>query len=193
MGIVCGFLGVALLVTGSEIGLAGPEALTGGLLVLGGAACWSAGSLVSRYGARPRSAAQGNGMQMLAGGIALTFLGLMRGEAVGFNVQTVSLASALAVAYLIVFGSLIAFSAYTWLLRNTTPAVASTYAYVNPGVALLLGWALAGEPLSGRTGLAAFAILSAVILITTQRTRPESPGSDGESEVYQGRVRTDTR
>ena len=71
--------------------------------------------------------------------------------------------------------------------------MASTYAYVNPGVALFLGWALAGEPLSGRTGLAAFVILSAVVLITTQRTQQKSRGSDGEPRVYEGPVQTETR
>jgi drug/metabolite transporter (DMT)-like permease len=170
-GILWGFLGVGLLVTGSEIGVAGREELLGGLFVLGGAACWAAGSLVARYGSRPDSAASGNGMQMLAGGVVLSLLGLAAGEAGSFDPGGVSLPSILALVYLVVFGSWIGFSSYIWLLRNTTPATASTYAYVNPAVALLLGWALADEPLSGRTGLAAFVILSAVVVITTQRTR----------------------
>ncbi len=174
-GILWGFCGVALLVTGSEIGMAGPEDLMGGLVVLGGAACWSAGSLVARYGARPKSAAMGNGMQMVAGGGALFLVGFFRGEPASFDPAAVSLLSVGAFFYLVVFGSLVAFSAYIWLLRTTTPAVASTYAYVNPGVALVLGWALAGEPLSPRTGLAAFFILSAVVIITTQRTRGNVP------------------
>jgi drug/metabolite transporter (DMT)-like permease len=83
----------------------------------------------------------------------------------------ISSASVLAFFYLVFFGSIVGFSAYIWLLRNTTPAVASTYAYVNPIVALLLGWALASEPLSLRTGLAALVILTSVVIITTQRTR----------------------
>jgi len=85
--------------------------------------------------------------------------------------ENFSSASVLAFFYLVVFGSLVGFSSYIWLLRNTTPAVASTYAYVNPAVALVLGWALADEPLSPRTALAAFVILSSVLIITTQRTR----------------------
>ena len=174
-GILWGFGGVALLVTGSEIGMAGPQDLFGGLLVLCGAACWSAGSLVARYGARPASSGVGNGMQMLAGGAALLLVGVFRGEPAAFDPAGVSTASVLAVFYLVVFGSLVGFSSYIWLLRNTTPAVASTYAYVNPAVALLLGWALAAEPLSPRTGLAAFVILSGVLVITTQRTRGGVP------------------
>jgi drug/metabolite transporter (DMT)-like permease len=174
-GILWGFAGVGLLVTGSEIGMAGAQDLLGGFLVLGGAACWSAGSLVARYGARPASAALGNGVQMVAGGGALLLLGLIRGEAATFDPAGISTGSVAAFFYLVVFGSLIGFTSYIWLLRNTTPAVASTYAYVNPAVALFLGWALAGEPLSPRTGLAAFVILSAVVIITTQRTRGGAP------------------
>lgn len=171
VGILWGFFGVALLVTGSEIGQATPHHLLGGLLVLGGAGCWGVGSLVVRYGPRPASASLGNGMQMLAGGVGLLLMGLLRGELGGFHPGSVSLGSVLALLYLMVFGSLVAFSSYTWLMRNTTPAVASTYAYANPVVALILGWALASEPLSARTGLAAFIILTAVMLITLRRTR----------------------
>jgi drug/metabolite transporter (DMT)-like permease len=139
--------------------------------VLIGAMSWAAGSLVARYGARPPSVAMGNGMQMLAGGVSLLVLGLLTGEATSFHPATASTRSILALLYLTLFGSLLAFSAYIWLLRNTTPAVASTYAYVNPVVALLLGWALAGEALSPRTGLAAFVILSSVVMITARPTR----------------------
>ena len=174
-GILWGFGGVALLVAGSEIGMAGPQDLFGGLMVLLGAFCWSVGSLVARYGARPTSSALGNGMQMLAGGGALLLVGLVRGEPGAFDASSMSAASVLAFFYLVIFGSLVGFSSYIWLLRNTTPAVASTYAYVNPAVALLLGWALADEPLSPRTGLAAFVILSSVLVITTQRTRGAPP------------------
>lgn len=183
-GILWGFMGVAILVTGSEIGRAGPEDLLGGLVVLVGAGCWAAGSLVARYGARPASAAVGNGIQMLAGGAALTLAGLLSGELGVLNLAAISGRSILAVLYLICFGSLVAFSSYIWLLRNTTPAVASTYAYVNPVVALLLGWALAGEPLSARTALAAFVILSAVVIITTRR----SGGAGGPGMGRRGRA-----
>jgi drug/metabolite transporter (DMT)-like permease len=170
-GILLGFSGVAILVSGSEIGRSGPEQLLGGVFVLIGAGCWAAGSLVARYGAHPPSAAMGNGMQMVAGGVSLLVLGLVTGEAASFDPSSFSLHSLAALLYLTVFGSLLGFSSYIWLLRNTTPAVASTYAYVNPVVALFLGWALAGEPLSVRTGLAAFVILSSVVLITARPVR----------------------
>jgi len=174
-GILWGFFGVALLVTGSEIGRGDVQDLAGGLLVLGGAVAWAAGSLVARYGVRPRSASLGNGMQMLAGGGLLFFWGALRGEVGTIEPEFVSLQSLLAFFYLVVFGSLLGFSSYIWLLRNTTPAVASTYAYVNPVVALFLGWALAEEPLSPRTILAAFVILSAVMVITTRRSKGGPP------------------
>jgi drug/metabolite transporter (DMT)-like permease len=114
-------------------------------------------------------------MQMLTGGGALLLVGLLRGEGAAFEPAGVSTASVVAFFYLVVFGSLVGFSSYIWLLRNTTPAVASTYAYANPAVALFLGWALADEPISPRTGLAAFVILSAVVVITTRRTRVSPP------------------
>jgi len=174
-GILWGFVGVALLVTGAEIGRATVHDLMGGAFVLVGAGTWAAGSLVARYGARPPSAELGNGMQMLAGGGLLFLAGLLRGEGADLELGAVSLASVLALLYLVVFGSLVAFSSYIWLLRNTTPAVASTYAYVNPVVALLLGWALAGEPLSPRTVLAAFIILTGVMIITIRRSRGGPP------------------
>jgi len=177
-GLLWGFAGVAILVTGSEIGDATPQHLLGGLLVLGGAGAWAAGSLIARYWPRPESAALGNGMQMLAGAVGLFLGGILRGELGAVDPGTFSMESLLAVLYLIVFGSLLAFSAYMWLLHNTTPAVASTYAYVNPMVALFLGWGLAGEPLSSRTVLAAFVILSAVMIITTRRSRGGPPGRE---------------
>ena len=177
-GILWGFVGVSLLVTGAEIGKASPQNLLGGLLVLGGAGAWAAGSLVSRYAPRPRSAILGNGMQMLSGGGILLLAGLLRGESRTIALETVSLPSVLAFLYLVVFGSLVAFSSYTWLLRKTTPAVASTYAYVNPVVALLLGWGFGGEPVTARTLLAAMIILSAVMVITTRRSRGGPPERD---------------
>jgi len=174
-GIFWGLVGVAFLVTGSEIGRAGPRDLLGGILVLGGACAWAAGSLVARYGARPRTASLGNGMQMLVGGGVLLLAGILRGEGSHLSAGLISWGSVLALAYLVVFGSLVGFSSYIWLLGNTTPAVASTYAYANPVVALLLGWALAGEPLSARTIFSAFVILSAVMIITTRRSKGGPP------------------
>jgi drug/metabolite transporter (DMT)-like permease len=151
----------------------------GGLVVLGGAFCWSKGSLVARYGTKPTSVAMGNGMQMVVGGAALVRVSLISGELGAIDPARESVALILAVFYLVVFGSLIGFSCYIWLRRNKTPAMASTHAYVNPAVVLFLGWALADEHLSPRTGIAAFVILSAVVVITTRRTGGGRPGRAG--------------
>jgi drug/metabolite transporter (DMT)-like permease len=109
----------------------------------------------------------------LVGGMLLLVVGLVTGEWTQLGMQ-VSLRSFLALGYLIVFGSLVAFTAYIWLLRVTTPSRASTYAYVNPVVAVLLGWALGDEPLTPRTLLAAAVIVVAVVFITTYRARGEA-------------------
>jgi len=111
-------------------------------------------------------------MEMVMGGALLTAAGLARGELGSFDPAQVSRRSVAAVIYLIVFGSIIAFTAYIWLLRVVPPAKAGTYAYVNPVVAVALGWALAGEAVTWRTVIAAAVIILAVVLITSHRRRP---------------------
>jgi len=165
-GIFWGLTGVALLVGSEQILSGDPRAFVGGLVVLVGSLCWATGSVVQRRVALPASARMSTALQMVAGGAWLLLAGLATGEVGRFDPAAVSLHSLLAFLYLIVFGSLVGFSAYIWLLRATTPARASTYAYVNPVVALLLGWSLAGEPLTGRILLATGVILSSVVLIT---------------------------
>jgi drug/metabolite transporter (DMT)-like permease len=164
-GLLLGLAGIALLV--------GPEKFAGGERVdLLGAAMlvfasfsWALGSLYSRSARLPESKPLAMAMEMLAGGALLFVAGLVKGEASGFDVAAVSSRSLLAVAYLVVFGSLIGFTCYVWLLYVTTPARAATYAYVNPVVAVLLGWLFAGEALSGRTLAAATIIIAAVVMI----------------------------
>ena len=104
-------------------------------------------------------------MEMVSGGLVLWGAGLLLGEGARVDLSAVSLRSVVSLAYLIVFGSLAGFSAYMWLLKVTTPARVSTYAYVNPIVAVLLGWAVAGEAITLRTGLAALGIVGAVAII----------------------------
>ena len=108
---------------------------------------------------------------MIAGGALLLIVGLVRGELHDFAFAAVSLRSVMALIYLILFGSLIGFTSYSWLLRVTPPSLAATYAYVNPVVAVLLGWAFAGESFSLRTMIAAAVIVAAVVLITTHQPR----------------------
>jgi drug/metabolite transporter (DMT)-like permease len=121
----------------------------------------------------------GTGMQMLAGGVLLLLVGSATGEWVGFDYRAVSLRSLASLGFLIAFGSLIGFTAYLWLLRVTTVARASTYAYVNPAVAVFLGWALAGEALTLRTLLAAGVIVAAVVVITTHQARQAASAQPG--------------
>ncbi len=173
VGLVVGFAAVAVLVEpGSS--LSGSGVPWGpALVLLGASASWAAGSLLSRHLPAPRSHGQGTAMQMLAGGAALLVLGLATGEAGEISLAGASARSLLSLAYLVVFGSLVAYSAYVWLLRVSTPARVSTYAFVNPVVAVLLGWALAGEPLTLRVAVATvFVALAVGAVIVGRGDRP---------------------
>jgi drug/metabolite transporter (DMT)-like permease len=122
-------------------------------------------------------------MSMIMGGALLLLTGAMLGELSRLDFANVSLKSWLAFWYLVVFGALVAFSAYLWLMRETTPTRAATYAYVNPVVAVLLGWLLAAEPLNPRVMTAAVVIIGAVALIVTEQGRRTSKvvGRDTEA------------
>lgn len=178
-GVAVGFGGVALLVGSEGVGAGGRAELAGGLLVLAAAFFWAVGSLASRYAPAPSRPGMWIATQMIGGGGLLLSAGLLAGEAPGLEVAAVSARSLLALGYLVVFGSLVGFSAYVWLLRVSTPARVATYAYVNPVVALVLGWAVAGEPLTFRSLAAAAIIIGAVVVITTERARGGGrPGPD---------------
>lgn len=165
-GIVLGFLGLGILI--------GPEELVGGKSVdpVGAVAlfiaalAWSVGSMYSRKAPAPASPFLNTAMQMIAGGTLLMILSLFSGEWQQLNFAAMSARSILSWIYLAVFGSLIGFSAYIWLLKVSTPSKVSTYAYVNPVIAVFFGWALAGEELSMRTILASAVIVASVIIIT---------------------------
>lgn len=165
VGIGVGFLGVALLVTGQRS--TGVNVLQNPLgvaaLVLAGFS-WAAGSLWSRYNAKPESPWMNAAVQMMCGGAALLVISVLRGEPMHFQPAQGSTRSWLALSYLIFFGSLIGFSAYVWLLKVSTPARVATYAYVNPVIAVLLGWLILDEPFGGRECLAAAVILAGVVI-----------------------------
>lgn len=181
LGVLLGIAGVAVLI---GPGLASPgervDLFGAGLIVLG-SLTWALGSLASRKANLPKSAPMSTAMQMLAGGAILGLAGVVNGDWQTFHPLAVPARAWIALAYLAVFGSLIALSAYVWLLRVSTPARVSTYAYVNPVVAVILGWALLDEPLVPRTVLAAAIIVSAVVVITTQRARAFSAGKPSDS------------
>jgi len=172
-GLVFGFIGAGLLVSPSDLVGAGRVDPLGAVVLTIACVSWAAGSLYTARGVRgPGSAILSIGMQMLAGGLLFLVLATLVGEWPRLDPATVSTKSILAFLYLVFFGALIGYSAYIYLLRHTAPARASTYAYVNPVIAVFLGWALGGEPLTGRVVLAMLAIVGAVAMIT--RHRPAS-------------------
>ena len=165
LGIVLGLAGIGLLVGPGEIAGAGRIDPLGALVLVGGSLSWAIGSLRGRAAGLPASPQVSTAAQMLTGGSLLLVLGLAAGELPRLLASEVSPRSLLALAYLVVFGSLIGFSAYVWLMRVATPARVATYAYVNPVVAVALGAAFGGEPLTFRTLLAAAIIVLAVVAI----------------------------
>lgn len=167
-GLLLGFGGIALLVGPSVLRGAGTIDTVGAFVLLLGSLAWAVGSIYSRHAPRPHGALMSTGMQMLMGGSLLFLAGTLTGEWSRADLGDVSLKSALALGYLIVFGAIIGYSAYVWLLRVSTPARVSTYAYVNPVVAVLLGWALAGETFTPRMAIAAAIIVAGVALITLE-------------------------
>lgn len=172
VGLVMGFAGVALLI--------GPGLLPStthefsplwAIIPVLGALSWAYGSLWSRRVAMPRSPLLGTAVGMTAGGLVLLAMSAGAGEFARFEPARVTLGAVLAMTFLIVFGSVIAFSVYLYLLARVRPEVVATYAFVNPVVAMALGWAFAGEHLSPRTLTAAAIVIVAVALITTARSR----------------------
>ena len=167
LGVFLGFAGLALLVGPSHLGSSGRvDPFGAGVLVIASLS-WACGSLYSKHGALPGSAMLSMAMQCLAGGITLWIGGFLTGEVGRLHFAAISARSWLAVVYLIIFGSGIGFTAYIYILKNSTAARVATYAFVNPVVALLLGWLFAGETLTLRTLVAALVILCAVILVIT--------------------------
>lgn len=162
LGLALGLGGLVLLVGRVD---------SGGIDPLGAAVCmlasfsWAAGSVYARTAPLPRRPLVATAMEMLAGGFLLTLVGIAAGEPGRVRLDAFSTRSVLALAYLIVFGSLLAFSAYIWLLHRAPLPLVATYAYVNPVVAVLLGWTLLDEPITPRMILAGGIIVVAVALI----------------------------
>jgi len=173
LGIGIGFLGVWLLMAPGFLRHGTHNIHLGGaLLLLLASLSWSIGSVYSRRANLPKSPFLSTAMQMISGGALLLVLGLTQGECSRFHSADFSTKSIGALIYLVLFGSLVAFTAYLWLLKNVGVARTSTYAFVNPVVALFLGWAFAGEKLDAQTGIAALFVLVAVIVITIYHKEP---------------------
>lgn len=181
LGLLIGFVGVWLLISGratTGVEAAGIGQWIGIFAVIFGAFSWAAGSIYGLRGSTPRSSLQVAGMQMLAGSVSLLIVGSVRGEWATFDPAAVSFNSLFGLGYLVVFGSLVAFTAYSWLLKNARPSMVATYAYVNPVIAVLLGWLIAGESMTGQMLFGAGIIVGSVVLITSQRNE----GSEMESD-----------
>lgn len=170
-GLALGFGGIALLVDLDGGGGVDP---VGALAVALAALGWAAGSLLARTAPLPRRIFVAVAMQMLAGGVAMGIAGLALGEAAQVDLGAVSARSLVAVGYLALFGSLLAFTCYAWLLRTARTSLVATYAYVNPVVAVLLGWAFYSEEPTWRTLVAGGVIVASVALIVSARARPRT-------------------
>jgi drug/metabolite transporter (DMT)-like permease len=171
LGLILGLIGIVLLIGPTDLLGEHHVNLIGVAMLLLAALSWAVGSLYARRAPLPAAPLLGTGMEMIAGGVLLLLASGAKGEWVQVDLASVSLRSWLALAYLTLLGSIVAFTAYTWLLRVSTPARVATYAYVNPIVAVVLGWAVIGEALTRQTLLAAAVIVLAVVVITTGRAR----------------------
>jgi drug/metabolite transporter (DMT)-like permease len=171
LGMAAGFAGVVLLINPAK--LQGAESHLGwGFLAIALAPLfWCFGTLRSRRADAAASPLMTSALQMMAGGALMVVAGTCLGEWRVLAERTVSLKSALAFGYLTLIGSLVGFSTYTWLMRVASPAAVATYGYVNPLVAVFLGWLLGNETLDANTLSAALLIVGAVVLITVKRPR----------------------
>lgn len=179
-GLILGFGGLTLLVGppgegGLDIG--------GALVALGASLAWAVGSIYARRAPLPRRPLVANAMQMLAGGAVLLVAGTAAGELGRIQPDRFSAESVLALVYLIVLGSLVGFSAYMWLIRVAPISLVSTYAYVNPIVAVFLGWLILEEVITARTLIAGAVIVVAVALIITARRLPPVDAAAGVPEA----------
>ena len=172
-GLLIGFIGVLTLFADKKsLDFSGdPMKVWSVLILLIGTMCWAIGSLYSKYAAIQGSTLMKASIQMIGAGICSMIAGVLYGEPARFDVHTISNASMLALLYLIFIGSLIGYMAYFWLLSVRSPAIVGTYAYVNPIVAVFLGWLIADETISNQQVVALLIILSGVILVTLSKSK----------------------
>jgi len=183
IGVAIGFGGVALLVLG---GTGAPLALLPVAVVALGEGAWAIGSLYARPPRLPNAVALNAGMPLLTGGVLLVFSSWATRELASFHLRDVSTASVAALAYLVIFGSIVAFSAYAWLMQVSAPWRVGTHAYVNPLIAVALGAAVAGEPVTLALVASAVVIVGSVALILggTAGHGSEAARSEGEGAAW---------
>ncbi len=167
IALLIGIAGVAVLVGHTTSLGEAPVDVTGACALIVASISWSVAAVLSRKMRLPTAKAMSSGAQMLAGGVLLTLTAALLGEFRGFHAQAVSSAAWLALAYLIVAGSIVGFTAYVWLIHHESPTRVGTYAYVNPVVAILVGYFLGGEAIGPRTIVGTALVLVSVVVITT--------------------------
>jgi drug/metabolite transporter (DMT)-like permease len=182
LGLGLGFSGIVLLIGPQEIAGGGDVPLLGALIIILAALSWATGSIYSRSAEVPESPLMSTATEMLVGGGLLFLAGMVTGEWADVELAEIAPQALAALVYLIIFGSIVAFTAYLWLLQVSTPARVSTYAFVNPVVAVFLGWLILGETLTVTTLIAAAIIVSSVVLITTTQPEPASAPQEEEGE-----------
>jgi drug/metabolite transporter (DMT)-like permease len=181
IGLGVGLVGIGVLVdpAGGQLGAI--------LLALLGSAGWAAGSLRSRSALSPQRPLVGAALEMLGAAVLFAIVGLVIGEAGRLDVPAIPLVAWVAFVYLIVAGSLVAYTAYSWLMRNAPTPLVGTFAYVNPVVAVTLGWVVLGEQLSPRMGVAGLLVLTAVVLLITGRPDEQVPAQPTSgADVFAG-------
>jgi drug/metabolite transporter (DMT)-like permease len=183
LGVALGLAGVGLLVGHGEFAGGRGVDTAGALVLVAGSLSWALGSLYAKSAKLPSSPPLATGMEMLCGGLLLLIAGSVTGEWASLDLAQVSARSWVSLAYLVTFGSLIGFTAYIYVLARTTPAMATTYAFVNPVVAVFLGWAIAGEPVTARTAIAATVIVAAVVVITIFDSGRKSSSATADVEA----------
>jgi len=174
LGVAVGLAGLAALFLPGLAGGAGdhPVPVVGGLLCLAAVTCWCVGSFATRWLPLPADPLVASVYEMFAGAASMALIAVARSEPAPWQVPDVPAKAWLALAYLVVFGSLVAFTAYIWLLHHAPISLVSTYAYVNPVIALLLGALLVGEVLTGQVLIAAATVVVGVVLVvSTERVR----------------------
>ncbi|MEU4118060.1 EamA family transporter [Kitasatospora sp. NPDC028055] len=172
-GVLLGLVGLGVL---SAPAIGGSIEPLGVVLIISATLCWAAGSFASKKIPMPGNVLAASAYQMLAGGLCDLLVGLARGEQHGFDPGAVSGRSWLALAYLVLFGSLLAFTAYAWLLRSAPLTLVGTYAYVNPVVAVLLGWLILAEPLTAPTLVGGAIVVAGVCLVVSVSRGPSKAG-----------------
>jgi len=176
IALLLGIAGVAVLMSrssslGGLLGAAAPVDTSGAVALIIAALCWSIAAALARKLPLPASKVMSSGAQMLAGGIMLAVVSIARGELPAFHPSKVCASAWIALFYLIFAGSIAGFTAYVWLLHHESPTKVGTYAYVNPVVAVILGYWLGGEPLGPRTVIGALCVLLSVVSITSMRSK----------------------